>query len=127
MKVPASAIFLFGLVDKHMADVQWQASRTIEGDCNKIMEAIVDNGGANDDDIYKWLYDRGYVMRDPQLDKRLQLMVEKQMIIDESAGEAGKLAQSRGKAQSWYVPYYTKRKKENTYESDNEWGEDEHY
>lgn len=110
-KVPASAIFLFELVDKHLADVQWQAKRTVEGDCQLIMQAIVDTGGANDDDIYKWLYDRGYVMRNPQLDKRLQLMVDNKMIIDENAGDDGKLDASRGKQQSWYVPFYTKRKK----------------
>lgn len=122
-KVPASAIFLFELVDKHIADVQWQAKRTVEGDCQLIMQAIVDTGGANDDDIYKWLYDRGYVMRNPQLDKRLQLMVDNKMIIDENAGDEGKLDASRGKQQSWYVPFYTKRKR---YQPDVEYGE-EHY
>lgn len=121
-KVPTSAIFLFELVDKHLADVQWQAKRTVEGDCEMIMKAIVDTGGANDDDIYKWLYDRGYVMRNPQLDKRLQLMVDNKKIIDENAGEEGKLDQSRGKQQSWYVPYYTKRKR---YQPDVEYDDDD--
>lgn len=124
-KVPSSAIFLFELVDKHLADVDWQAKRTVERDCEMIMKAIVDTGGANDDDIYQWLYERGYVMRNPQLDKRLQLMIDNKMIIDESAGEEGKLEAARGKAQSWYVPYYTKRKK---YQPEVEYGEeDEHF
>lgn len=121
-KVPASAIFLFELVDKHLADVQWQAKRTVQGDCQLIMKCIVDTGGANDDDIYNWLTERGYVMRNPQLDKRLQLMIDNKMIIDENAGEEGKLEQSRGKQQSWYVPYYTKRKR---YQPEVEYGEEE--
>lgn len=124
-KVPTSAIFLFDLVDKHIRDVDWQRKRTIEGDCELIMKAIVDTGGANDDDIYNWLSERGYVMRNPQLDKRLQLMIEKKMIVDENAGEEGKLEASRGKQQSWYVPYYTKRKR---YQPEVEYGEEEeHY
>lgn len=121
-KVPGSAIFLFDLVDKHLADIQWQAKRTVEGDCQLIMKAIVDTGGANDDDIYSWLSERGYVMRNPQLDKRLQLMIDNKMIIDENAGEEGKLEASRGKQQSWYVPYYTKRKR---YQPEVEYGEEE--
>lgn len=123
-KVPASAIFLFDLVDKHLADVQWQAKRTVEGDCQLIMKCLVDTGGANDDDIYNWLTERGYVMRNPQLDKRLQLMIDNKMIIDDSAGEDGKLDASRGKQQSWYVPYYTKRKR---YQPEVEYDEEEHY
>lgn len=124
-KVPTSAIFLFELVDKHIADVEWQRKRTVERDCEVIMQAIVDTGGANDDDIYKWLCDRGYVMRNPQLDKRLELMIENKMIIDDSAGEEGKLEASRGKQQSWYVPYYTKRKR---YQPEVEYdNEEDHY
>lgn len=124
-KVPTNAIFLFDLVDKHLADVQWQAKRTVENDCKLIMQSIVDTGGANDDDIYKWLSDRGYVMRNPQLDKRLQLMIDNKLIVDDSAGEEGKLEASRGKQQSWYVPYYTKRKR---YQPEVEYGDEEdHY
>lgn len=124
-KVPPTAIFLYDLVDKHLEDVDWQAKRTVEGDCRLILKAIEDAGGMTDDEIYLSLYERGRVMREPQLEKRLDKMVADKQILNEDAGKDGKLDKAKGKQPSWYVPYYVKREK---YKPEVEYGDEEdHY
>lgn len=110
-RVPKTAVHLYSLVDKHLEDLDWQLKRSVESDCQLILKLIEDAGGMDDDDIFIELQSRGRIMRVPQLEKRLERMLESKMILDESAGKEGKLRDARGSQASWYVPYYVKRER----------------
>lgn len=79
--------------------VKWQRNRTIEGDCQAIVQMFDGKEGtegvyrANDSDISVWLNRNSYFMGDYDLDDRLALMVEKKMldIVDrEEARQEGR-------------------------------------
>lgn len=79
--IPPKAPFLRNMLHAHIGQAQWQLDRTLENDCNAILE-MFENGPdrATDDDIFQWLQKAGYFMRDPELDERLQYMVESKML-----------------------------------------------
>lgn len=70
----------------HQGQVIWQRNRTIEADCDAIVEMFSGKEGttgpetANDSDISVWLNRNGYFISDYDLDDRLDLMVDKKML-----------------------------------------------
>lgn len=72
--VPQGASFLHNMFQAHIGQIQWQLDRSIENDCATIMLVFDDWDRATDSDIFNWLQARGYFMRDPELDERLEYM-----------------------------------------------------
>lgn len=102
--VPASALFLHNMIRFHVEQALWQKERTVEADCAAILEMFEGDYGvytANDADIFKWLIRSGYYMSDPDLDDRLELMVEKKMLKRERQG--GKKETQRGDMVDLYM------------------------
>src|SRR6185369_2948130 len=70
----------------HKGHALWQKNRTIDADCTAIVEMFKGEKGmqgvyrATDSEISVWLQKNGYFMSDPDLEARLELMVEKQML-----------------------------------------------
>lgn len=104
---PSKASFLRNMVQAHIGQAQWQLGRTVEGDCEVILQAIDEYNGVSDDDLFLWLQNRGYFMRDPELDERLDYMVQQKMIQTTDAGD-GKQEDRRGKLPTFYVRWYKK-------------------
>lgn len=109
--VPLTATFLRQMVQTHKAQAHWQKERSVDADCEVILMAVDEYNGISDDDLFQWLQDRGYYMRDPELDERLEYMKEKQMITETDAGPEGKQDARRGKLPTFYVRYFKKRPK----------------
>jgi hypothetical protein len=111
--VPLTASFLRNMVQAHIGQAQWQKERTIAADCEVILEAIDEYNGISDDDLFTWLQNRGYFMRDPELDERLEYMKSEgvKLITETDAGHDGKQDARRGKLPTFYVRYYKKRPK----------------
>lgn len=107
--VPLSATFLRNMVQAHIGQAQWQKERTTTSDIEVILEAIDEYNGISDDDLFTWLQSRGYFMRDPELDERLEYMVAQSMISETDAGHDGKQDARRGKLPTFYVRYFKKR------------------
>lgn len=108
--VPLTASFLRNMVQAHIGQAQWQKERCLASDCDVILEAIDEYNGISDDDLFSWLQDRGYFMRDPELDERLEHMLAANMISETDAGH-GKQDERRGKLPTFYVRYFKKRPK----------------
>ena len=105
MDLPKSAPFLRNMVHAHIGQAQWQLDRTVESDCEVIMEAVEELLGPQDD-IAHWLQARGYFMRDPELTERIDYMCEQKMIKPEKQG--GKKDTQRGDMVTNYLPYYAR-------------------
>lgn len=81
--------------------MQWQKARTIETDCQAIVEMFSAKEGtvaietATDSEISVWLNRNGYYMSDCDLDDRLELLVEKKM-LDIMTPEQGRQEGRRG-------------------------------
>lgn len=73
--------------------IQWQKARTIEADCNIILELFTGDKGAScpaeatDTDIYWWLYRGGFHIDDGDLDDRLELMSRHSVLEQERTAE----------------------------------------
>lgn len=84
--IPPKAPFLRNMLHAHIGQAQWQLDRTLSTDCDAILEMFEGVAGgegvyrATDDDIFQWLQKVGYFMRDPELDERLQYMLEHKML-----------------------------------------------
>lgn len=83
----------------HKGHALWQRDRTIEKDCEAIVEMFRGSPGttgiyrAGDGEIALWLQRNGYFMSDPDLEARLELMLEKGMLdlVDrEESRQAGR-------------------------------------
>ena len=83
----------------HKGHALWQRNRTIGTDCMAITEMFKGEKGmqgvyrATDSEISVWLQKNGYFMSDPDLEARLEYMVEEQMleIVDrEESRQAGR-------------------------------------
>lgn len=109
--VPLTAAFLRNMVQAHIGQAQWQKERCLDSDCEVILEAIDEYNGISDDDLFTWLQNRGYFMRDPELDERLEHMLTAKMISETDAGSAGKQDERRGKLPTFYIRYFKKRPK----------------
>lgn len=107
-ETPRSAGFLRNMVQAHIGQAQWQAERTVEKDCAVILEAIDEHNGLSDDELFTWLQSHGYFMRDPELDERLEYMVENKMIQEADAGDDGKQENRRGKLPTFYTRWFKK-------------------
>lgn len=118
--VPLTASFLRNMVQAHIGQAQWQKERTLSSDCDVILEAIDEYNGISDDDLFMWLQKRGYFMRDPELDERLEYMLAQRMISETDAGAAGKQDERRGKLPTFYVRYYKKRARLEAVRDDDE-------
>lgn len=101
--VPAIAPFLHNMYHAMIGQVQWQLDRTEEEDAERILEAV-EEGNYRKDDIFKWLQDRGYFMREPELDDRLLTMCQNKKVRETKEG--GKKDTQRGDMVTIYVPYY---------------------
>lgn len=88
-----------------------QLSRTVEGDCGRIMKVIEDANGLSYEHIEKALQERGYFISDLDLKARIAVMEETKQIVEDSAGKEGKLEASRGIQPAFYVAWYKKREK----------------
>lgn len=110
-EVPLTATFLRNMVQAHIGQAQWQKERSVDTDCEVILEAIDEYNGISDDDLFQWLQARGYFMRDPELDERLEYMKSDgvKMISETDAGASGKQDARRGKLPTFYVRYFKKR------------------
>ncbi len=92
--IPSKAPFLRNMLHAHIGQAQWQLDRTIESDCLAIAEMFCGGKGsegvyrANDSDIFNWLQKVGYFMRDPELDERLEYMVDNRMLLVKSVEES---------------------------------------
>lgn len=127
--VPAVAPFLHNMYHAMIGQVQWQLGRTEEEDAERILEAA-EEGNYRKDDIFKWLQDRGYFMREPELCDRLQVLALHSILETEAieqklpahrlscicsefnkrlraTKEGGKKDTQRGDMVTIYVPYYT--------------------
>lgn len=103
--VPASAPFLHNMYHAMIGQVQWQLDRTVDEDCDKIFEAIED-GCYRFDDMFKWLQERGYFMREPEVEDRLATMVERKRVRETKEG--GRKDTQRGEMTTIWVPYYAR-------------------
>jgi hypothetical protein len=107
--VPLTARFLRAMLQNHAAQAFWQKNRTIADDCEVILQAVDEGGTIAEDDLYTWLQTRGYFMSDPELDERVEYMLEpsRKMLSRTDAGE-GKQDNRRGKLPSlltrWFPP-----------------------
>lgn len=101
--VPAAAPFLHNMYHAMIGQVQWQLDRSEEEDCERIFEAV-EEGCYRRDDIFGWLQDRGYFMREPEVDDRLRTMCENRKLRETKEG--GKKDQQRGDMVTIYVPFY---------------------
>jgi hypothetical protein len=78
----------------HKGHALWQKNRTIETDCAAIVEMFSGSAGtegverASDGDIALWLQKNGYFMSDPDLEDRLEHMVEQKMLEVKSVEES---------------------------------------
>lgn len=76
--------------------IQWQKNRTVEGDCNAILELFTGDKGAScpeeatDTDIYWWLYRGGFHIDDGDLDDRLELLSKHSVLEQERSVENAK-------------------------------------
>lgn len=118
--VPLTASFLRNMVQAHIGQAQWQKERCLASDCEVILEAIDEYNGISDDDLFTWLQNRGYFMRDPELDERLEHMLATNMISETDAGAQGKQEDRRGKLPTFYVRYFKKRPKLTQVSDDDE-------
>jgi len=109
---PENAPFLNIMIRAVAGVILGQSDRTIEGDCRVIMDAIEENNGLSGDDLYDWQIAHFYFMGEDQLKDRLLLMVSNRELVEDDAGPSGRQAKRRGALPKWYVPYYTKRKKQ---------------
>lgn len=100
---PTHAPFLRSMMHSRIGQSQWQLSRTVEGDCRIIRQAVAETLGT-DDEIFMWLQDRSFFMSDPELDARLEFMVEQGMIRTKQA--EGRKKNQRGKMVDIYLPVY---------------------
>lgn len=101
--VPATAPFLKNMIRSMLGMVLWQSDRTVEGDCAVIFEAIEAVDGITDDELFIALQDKGFFMRDPEIDDRIELMVEKKRIKWIKMG--GRKDNQRGDMADFLVPY----------------------
>lgn len=107
-KVPNSAPFLRNMMHAMLGMVVWQQERTVEGDCEAIMGVFDGDGlySATDSEIFQWLNDRGFFMRDPELDERLDLLCEQKRLKYVQTG--GRKDNQRGDMTWVYMPYGNK-------------------
>lgn len=76
--------------------IMWQKNRTVEADCNVILEMFTGDKGAScpeeatDTDIYWWLYRGGFHIDDGDLDDRLELLSKHSVLEQERAVENAK-------------------------------------
>lgn len=100
-KIPPGFPSLRMMNHAHRAQSLWQKNRTIEEDCQAIIEMFSAKEGtvaietATDSEISVWLNRNGYFMSDGDLDERLELMVEKKM-LDVMTPEQGRQEGRRG-------------------------------
>lgn len=106
--VPTSAPFLRNMMHAMLGMVMWQQERTVEGDCDAIMEIFDSEGlySATDSEIFQWLNSHGYFMRDPELDERLDLLCEQKKLKYVQTG--GRKDNQRGDMVWVYMPYGNK-------------------
>lgn len=110
--------FLKDMVRAHSRHAGEQLGRTIAGDCEEIMTAIEECGGLSFQGIETWLYAHCYFISEANLEDRIAYMEFDKWIVEDSAGEEGKLDESRGTQATFYVPYYAKRKKRESQRDD---------
>lgn len=101
--IPSSAPFLRNMLHAHIGQALWQIERTVEGDCNVIYEAVEAVDGITDDELFTALQDKGYFMRDPEIDDRIEMMVEKKRVKWIKMG--GRKDDQRGDMTEILVPY----------------------
>lgn len=106
--VPSSAPFLRNMMHAMLGMVGWQQERTVEGDCSAIMEIFDGEGlySATDGEIFQWLNNHGYFMRDPELDERLDFLCEQKRLKAVKTG--GRKENQRGEMAWVYMPYGNK-------------------
>lgn len=103
---PREASFLRNMTDAHAGQTLWQLERTVEGDCAAILDMFDGEDGvfcATDCDIFNWLQAHGYFMRDPELDDRLERMIQTKDLKREKQG--GKKDTQRGDMVEVYMLY----------------------
>lgn len=101
--VPSSAPFLKNMTRAMLGMVLWQADRTIEGDCNVIHEIVDEADGVTDDELFMALQNKGYFMRDPDIDDRVELMIDKKRVKWIKMG--GRKDNQRGDMLDFLVPF----------------------
>lgn len=101
--VPASAPFLHNMYHAMIGQVQWQLNRTIEEDCERVFEAL-EEGYRRREEIFKWLQDRGYFMREPEMADRLAYLVQAKRVRETKEG--GKKDAQRGDMTTIWMPMY---------------------
>lgn len=102
-QVPTNAPWLRNMIHSRIGQIQWQLDRTVEGDYRVIKMAVSETLGT-DDDVFMWLQDRSYFMSDPELESRLEFMVENGQIRKKQA--EGRKKGQRGKMVDVYLPVY---------------------
>ena len=96
--------FLHNMIQADIGQAQWQRDRTIQSDCLAILEMFAGDEGVytgSDADIFKWLIRSGYFMSDPDLDDRLELMVERKLL--KRVRQGGKKETQRGDMVDLYM------------------------
>lgn len=101
--VPASAPFLKNMIRSMLGMVNWQSDRTVEGDCAAIYDIVEEADGMTDDELFMALQNRGFFMRDPEIDDRIELMVEKKQVKWIKMG--GRKDNQRGDMVDFLVPF----------------------
>lgn len=101
--VPASAPFLHNMYHAMIGQVQWQLGRTVEEDCDRVFEAL-EEGYRRREEIFKWLQERGYFMREPEMMDRLAHLVQSRRVRETKEG--GKKDAQRGDMTTIWMPMY---------------------
>lgn len=101
--IPLTASFLKPLLFNIEGAIQWQIDRCVTEDCAAILEFFDTAARGTDDDIFKWLQSRFYFMRDPELDERLEYMVDNKML--KRIKQGGRKDGQKGDMVDVYQPY----------------------
>lgn len=101
--VPTNAMFLHGMIQAHIGQAQWQKERTVESDCAAILDTFEEAYTQTDQDIYTHLTSSGHFISDPDLDDRLDLMVNNHQLKRVKTG--GRQETRRGDMVDLYMLY----------------------
>ena len=100
--VPDNAPFIQNLLQGQIGQIQWQLDRTPETEASEIVTAI-EEGWQTGTEIYQWLQDRSYFMREPEMRARLVVMCDMRIIYEVKQG--GRKDNQRGDLTSIYKKF----------------------